>query len=398
MKLFGFLSEYNPLHTGHAFHLRESLEKSGADACVCILSGPFVQRGEPALTDPWVRAEAARAMGCDLVVLLPTVYSLQPAQWFARSAMALITRMGCTAVSFGSPVTDMEVLWTLSDLLEEEPPCFQEAFRNALSRGLSYPAARAQALEKILPAEQRPAGRAVLGNANSTLGLHYLQALRQESYAGEVFAVERKPGTASATALRRKLRRGESDWGDGLPEAVRPLFRAAFDKGLGPVFPESLGPALTYLLRLHPEAAGHLPDDGEGMGARLAKAARAASGWEGVLSAAKTRRYTRTRLQRAALHALLGLTLEENLRIRKTLPLYVYPLALSEKGRALLSDIKSAGRLHVVDRPAAFVPDTPEEASLWALEQRAFDLYAMLLPDQKASRAGSLFTRQALRM
>jgi len=76
----------------------------------------------------------------------------------------------------------------------------------------------------------------------------------------------------------------------------------------------------------------------------------------------------------------------------------VYPLALSEKGRALQSDIKSAGRLHVVDRPAAFVPDTPEEASLWALEQRAFDLFAMLLPDQKASRAGSLFTRQALRM
>ena len=112
MDFTGFVCEYNPFHTGHLAHLEFS--RSFGDATVAVMSGCFVQRGEPAVFDPWIRAGAAAASGCDLVLLLPAFYALQPAEWFARGAMALLARMGAKT---GTPSAD----WPVSSKRNRRP-------------------------------------------------------------------------------------------------------------------------------------------------------------------------------------------------------------------------------------------------------------------------------------
>ncbi len=383
MNFTGFVCEYNPFHRGHLDHLDFSRGTGGP--VLAVMSGCFVQRGEPAVYDPWIRAKAAVEAGCDLVLLLPAFYALQPAEWFARGAMSLLARSRAERVTFGSPVTDTDTLSSLARILEEEPPEYSSALGAALKEGLPWPAAAQKALLTVYP-DREASIRTVLGSANATLGLHYLRALEKEGWKGEIGILHRPETSVSATEIRAHLRNGGT-----LPEGLVPavMREAAADKR--PVLPDPLGPLFAYLCGT--KEAFRLPDDPEGLEARLRKAARSASSWEGILTEAKSKRHTRARLQRAVLHALLGVDADLCATLRAELPLFILPLAMNAKGAVLLSRIAEETDLPVVDRPAAFRPGTDALSALWDLESRAFDLYRLL----SGGPAGQLFTRQAYR-
>jgi len=384
MNFTGFVCEYNPFHAGHLAHL--DFSRGFGDATLAVMSGCFVQRGEPAVFDPWIRAEAAIASGCDLVILLPTFYALQPAEYFARGAMALLTRAGAGTVTFGSPITDREALFSLSRCLKDETPEFSAALSEALKEGVSYPAAVERAVRSVHEDLSDCAG-AVLGNANATLALHYLQALETENYKGAIEILHRPADSLSASFLRKRLRDGTS-----LPDDALPSPMAEATEHQTPVSIDILGPLFAYLCEN--KESFSLPDDGEGIESRLRKAARGNCGWDDLLTTAKAKRYTRTRLQRAVLHALLGLDASMSRRFRENLPLFVYPVAMNAKGRELLTQIRKETDLPVVDRPAAFRPVSPDVQALWDLEIRAFDLYRLLT----GGPAGQIFTRRPIRI
>ncbi len=258
MKVAGIIAEYNPFHSGHQYHIRRTKELTGCDFTVAVMSGDFVQRGAPALADKYVRAQMALSCGADLVLELPVLYACASAEFFAWGGVALLDALSLTDVlSFGAELDDARLFWQVSGLLAREGGAFSRRLQEGLREGLSFPAARAQALLAGLPrgeagelslggsaelppegnaglplggnAELPPEGsaglalenslpqiRALLSSPNNLLGLEYCKALhvlgspirplpvlRQgHAYHDSSLAPE---GFASASAIRRGL-------------------------------------------------------------------------------------------------------------------------------------------------------------------------------------------------
>ncbi len=258
MKVAGIIAEYNPFHSGHQYHIKRTKELTGCDFTVAVMSGDFVQRGAPALADKYVRAQMALSCGADLVLELPVLYACASAEFFAWGGVALLDALSLTDVlSFGAELDDARLFWQVSGLLAREGGAFSRRLQEGLREGLSFPAARAQALLAGLPrgeagelprggsaelppegnaglplggnAELPPEGsaglalenslpqiRALLSSPNNLLGLEYCKALhvlgspirplpvlRQgHAYHDSSLAPE---GFASASAIRRGL-------------------------------------------------------------------------------------------------------------------------------------------------------------------------------------------------
>ena len=368
METAGIVAEYNPFHRGHAWHIAETRRRLGGDApVVCVMSGHWVQRGECALADKWLRAALALDRGADLVVELPTPWAMASAESFARGAVSLLAATGVVDVlSFGSETGELAPLEEAAAALDA--PDYPERLRAALGRGLSFPAAR-----------QEAAGAACLSAPNNNLGVEYLRALKALGSTIHPLTVPRQGaghdgpaagGFASASELRRLLRAGRG------AEAA-PYLTAPWSGELADM--QHIERAVLSRLRTMGEGDwAALPDGGgaEGLPSRLAKAAREAVSLEDFYTRAKTRRYTHARLRRLALAAFLGLRAAE----RPAAPPYVRVLGLGGRGRALLRRMKDTCPLPVIVKPAqARELDGPARA-LFESEARYTDLYGLCFP------------------
>ena len=172
MKNIGIICEYNPFHNGHAKQLRTVHAQDGT--CVCLMSGNYVQRGEPAILDKWTRAKAAVLCGADLVLELPVTYALRSAEGFAAGGVEIFDRLGCIdGLSFGSELVDINSIMSTAEVLDSTE--FSEHLHDALAEGLSFPAARQQALAAL------GADTAALETPNSILAVEYCKALRRRN-------------------------------------------------------------------------------------------------------------------------------------------------------------------------------------------------------------------------
>ena len=147
MKILGLIVEYNPFHNGHLYHLQKSIEKTKATHTIAIMSGNFLQRGEPALFDKYTRAHAAVKNGVDLVIELPTMFACQSAEIFSHGAITTLNSLNCVdAICFGSEEGDVDILYTISKILVDEPEEFKISLKKYLSDGMLFPTARSLAL------------------------------------------------------------------------------------------------------------------------------------------------------------------------------------------------------------------------------------------------------------
>ena len=152
MNVIGFITEYNPFHNGHLYHLERSKELTGADFCVALMSGSFVQRGEPAVFDKYARAAMALRAGVDLVLELPVAFSTASAMEFASFGVALFTALGgVDCLCFGSECGSLDPLARAAGLMERETPEFKELLLEGLKQGMSYPTSRSRALCLLAP-------------------------------------------------------------------------------------------------------------------------------------------------------------------------------------------------------------------------------------------------------
>ncbi|MBQ4424953.1 MAG: nucleotidyltransferase family protein [Lachnospiraceae bacterium] len=381
MKTVGIIAEYNPFHSGHRYHMEEAVKKSGADAVVVIMSGDFVQRGEPAVLDKYQRAEAALSAGADLVLELPPSKATGGAELFARGAVQMAAACGCVdTLCFGAEEADLSRLQEAAGLWQRED--FEDALQAALRQGLAFPAAVAEAAARVCPA-----AAAVLDRPNNILAVEYLKAIRKQGSTVQPLVIPRiasdyrsdelpQEGFASAGALRKALRAGRlKEAASFLPEPLPE--DAAF------VWPDDLSAALsTRLLELAargPEALRAFADVSEELAARIAAQAPFALSFEELAGKVQTRAYSLARVRRALLHILLGLTEDDMQRpvqalkilgIRRTSPLP----GLLKKTAALPLVAKTA------DAPEALVKEYAAARALYV--QTAFFACGTRLKDE----------------
>jgi predicted nucleotidyltransferase len=389
MRTVGIVVEYNPFHNGHLYHLQQSKKITGADAVVAVMSGNFLQRGEPALVDKWARAEMALRAGCDLVLELPVAYSAQPAQWFAYGAVAVLDACGVVdALCFGSESGDLAALDAVAALLADEPEALARDMGALLRQGVPYPSAYTAAAGRILEARGMADLAFSLEQPNHTLGLHYLIALRQLRSRIVPHSIRREKSgynqtdvtdaaIASATALRLMIA-GSGSWdaiAPYVPSSTLEILRREAEAGRAPVDWESFArPLFHELLRLSPAELAGFAEVAEGLEFRIRRAACELDEWRvsALLDRLKTKRYTRTKLQRTLLRILLGHRKEQLTRERLAAGVeYIRVLGFTERGRQLLADMRKRASVPVVHSAAR------GEWAYLAMDARASAVYAL---------------------
>lgn len=358
MRVLGIIAEYNPFHNGHLYHLRESVRIIEPDFAVCVMSGNFTQRGEPAMADKWLRTAAAIENGIDLVIELPFVFACNNAEFFAAGAVDILNRLGCvTHLSFGSESGDLSSLTKAAECLSCEDDELKAGIKEFADHGLSFPKARYEAVKKY----KGDSVSEVLKSANNILAVEYLkQLLRTESKIEPVTVKRYGTGyhdkgsfedIASATAIRHKLKNS----GDKPQEAIFkevsefipvPTFQVLnhINKGVNVTFNDFYRLLVYRILTSEAEHLGTILSATEGLENRMKKAASESVDMESLIQAVLSKRYTNTRIQRLLTHTLIGLDKESFREIWENRINYARVLGFSKKGAALLKRIKKEER------------------------------------------------------
>jgi predicted nucleotidyltransferase len=357
-KIAGIVVEYNPFHNGHLYHLNQTKTITGCDLLIAVMSGNFVQRGEPALIDKWTRTKAALNAGADLIIELPFALTVQSASQFAKGAVTLLDLAGCTGLVFGSETNDIETLQIMADC-----PINVDAIKENLKQGYGYPKAVGMVQGSYAP--------------NDILGIAYLKALKEtsmkaiciqrtNSYHGEELDHE----IASATAIRKAILSG--------------LDVSNYTTMAQDLIPSSLiSYALYYpyirlkLLTTSKEELVDLFMMDEGMENHLVKMAMAYDDFESFITKAVSKRYTKARIQRTLAHLMVHTT---KLEMKQLTPLNtIRVLGFNDKGRAHLktlqeNEVKIASRFNQIP------------LSYRRLEHRSTLVYASVLPIAERNR------------
>lgn len=379
MKTYGVVAEFNPFHKGHEYLIKEG-RKDGAESIVCVMSGNFVQRGEPAVCSKWRRAEMALKCGADLVVELPVSWAVASAERFAYGAVSVLNSMGCMdKLLFGCENADAESLFSAASLcLSQE---YSEALKKYLSQGLSFPSAREKAVLSL--SDERTAE--ILKTPNNILAVEYCKALLRLNSSAEPFTVNRKGAEhdsedlseafASASAIRKMLGSDLETAANFMPEKAFELLEKAHEEGrLLKDFKNLDLPLIAMLRRAEIKELSSVPYVAEGLEYKIKQAAQRAASFGEIADLAKSKRYTHSRLRRILLLFYLGIYNED----LTDAPPYIRVLGFNSKGRELLAEMKKTASLPVIMRYNDIGKLSGQCKSVFDAESRSVDLYNTL--------------------
>jgi predicted nucleotidyltransferase len=345
----GVIAEYNPFHNGHIFHLNESKRVTSRSHAVAVMSGNFVQRGEPALCDKWQRTRMALTHGAGIVIELPVFYAAAGTEHFARAAVKLLNATGVVdCLCFGSECGDIGSIQAAAHILANEPLGFKETLRRNLAEGLSFPAARACALTRMM---DTTAGLLTL--PNNGLGIEYCKALFTLKAQIIPYTIVRAAPSGvfkSASTIRRELFNGQlQEASEALPaDAYELLCKLAANGEAASL--EGFGDMFQYVIRVLDETSlCEITDMTPALAARFRRYAGRHRVLHDLLSAVKSRCYTYTRLQRSVLHTVLGITrkLSEECAVDEG-PHYIRVLGFRRDSVSLLKELTKQAALPVV--------------------------------------------------
>ncbi|MBP1930744.1 nucleotidyltransferase [Ammoniphilus resinae] len=389
MNVVGLVVEYNPLHNGHLYHFQQAKKASGSDATVAVMSGNFLQRGEPAVVDKRARAEMALSIGIDLVIELPTAYCTQNAEMFAFGAISTLHSFGVVdCVCFGSESGDIHWIDLLAERLIDEPADFKKRLRGLLDKGLPYPRAYAAAASALVGVPPE-----LLEQPNNILGLNYVLALKRLGSRIQPVTIQRiKAGyhqedisdvsIASATAIRKRIfeQSDVQDIAPFVPNSTATIISREKNNDRFPVSWNQFFPFVLHsLLTKKPEELGQIHEMGEGIENRLQKFAMLYSSYDLFMENLKTKRYTWNRLQRLLLYLLLNLKKSEmqSFSLSEGVP-YIRVLGFNEKGKQLIKKAKEVCPLPIITK----IPRDPHP--MLALDIRATSVYELGLRGGRA--------------
>lgn len=339
MRILGIVAEYNPFHKGHLYHLKQAQALIKPDVTIVVMSGSFVQRGEVAIVDKWIRSQIAVECGVDLVVELPTVYALESADYFAKSSIELLHLLGVTDIIFGSETANMDQFIEIAKTIQTNSDSYNRLVKDAMQKGLRYPDACNQALSTLMNQEVK--------TPNDLLGLAYTKEVITNNYPIHLHAIKRTSHYhsetietfASATALRKALKENK-DVSNQLPGYIYYKDKALLDSN-------AFFPYLKYNILMNDQLANiHLVD--EGIENLLKETINKTQNINELISLLSSKRYTRSRIARMLAHILLNNSKEEVLQAMHFSQ--IRPLAFSQDGAIYLRQIKKSCPLPITTK------------------------------------------------
>ena len=419
MKIVGLITEYNPFHAGHLYHMQQARELTGADYCVVLMSGSFVQRGEPAIFDKYLRTKTALLAGADLVLEIPAAFSTASAHEFAAYGVALLSAIGVDAVVFGSECGQIEILKQAAYALNHESAEFQERLRKGLKAGLTYPQARAKALGETQAGGTRVENvedfhantdvsnshiwSSILNSPNNILGIEYLRAAEDLHSPMEFYTISREgsgyhedtladANFPSASAIRGIIRNSLSKDKDlldilasHLPAVTHPAYTGAV-----PVFVDDFSGLLNATV-LQMQATFSIADLSPELAARLTKPPYFPLSFEERIQALKTRQLTYTRVSRALLHLVFGMREEDISRWKdEGYALYARILGFRRQSSPLLSCLHKKSSIPLITKMA----DAAQSLAPSALALLEQEVYASHLYQTVRIKRGGVFQNE----
>lgn len=334
----GIVVEYNPFHNGHYYHYLKA--KEYGDVVIAVMSGDFVQRGEPAFINRWERTELALIQGVDIVVELPAFYSTQSAEIFSRGAIGILDKLNVENIVFGSECGDINILKKRVEL--EEGKIFKENMKNQLKKGFSYPNAYSNVL-KQMQIDQRL-------DSNDILGIEYLKAIKfwNSKITANIIKREKtgyyskniNDGITSATGIRESLKNGQ-DVKNVVPKEVYNRLKKIKNKN-GFTKLDEFYPFIRYRILTDKVSLKQIQDVETGFENRLYEAAIKNSDYNEFFETIKTKRYTTGRVQRVLIHILLDIKIIDTHEIKERIP-YIRVFGFTTNGQNYIKQLKSQG-------------------------------------------------------
>ncbi|MCK0470646.1 nucleotidyltransferase [Halalkalibacter sp. APA_J-10(15)] len=390
MQAVGIVVEYNPFHNGHLYQLTQAKKETEADIVIVVMSGTFLQRGEPALISKWSRTEMALANGADLVIELPYPFSAQKAEYFAHGAVQLLTELGVEFIHFGSEAGDILPFYELVDTIQKDFSTINSYVQEHMKLGLSYPRAFSNALTRL----NRPTAIS-LTEPNNILGYHYVKAITDQGSPIKATTTKRIQAhfheqsissnhIASATSIRKAINEGTplADIAHTMPAStVNLLTKYKKENKLLHTW-DLYYPFVQYkILSSSCEQLRDLYECEEGLEYRLKETIKFAPTYTDWIELLKTKRYTRTRLQRLVTHVLTNTTKEEMQTAHSEGLRHIQLLGFTTKGQQFLKQTRKQRNLPILTKRAKATGGIAE------LEERAAVIYAQPLLTHARYRA-----------
>ena len=385
----GIIAEYNPFHYGHEFLIRKAKELSGAEHVIVVMSGDFVQRGEPAVFSKFLRAKMAVSCGADAAIILPVMYSTGSAEYFARAGISILDKLGVPAVCFGSECGEMQPLYDIARALSVEPAKYQTILQSFLREGESFPSARVRALEVCADEMglkiQDPTE--VMSKPNNILAIEYLKAIIRSGSTMDAYTIRRMgkgyhetelsgQAFSSATGLRREVKEN-GDIGNYIPPVCMQIFgdHPVYSK---PLFLNDFSDLLEMAIHRSRDLTAYVDVNEE-----IANTIRNNSGvfhtfedWVAILT---SKTYPAGRARRCLIHILLDLTKEDLTywSLHGDTP-YAKVLAVNPEAANILATNEEDEDFRIITRNADEKKLSPEAAALRELDHRAYDLWRLV--------------------
>ena len=406
-KVLGIIAEYNPFHNGHLYQIQEAKKQIGADYVVAVMSGNFVERGNTSLVNKWVKAKMALLNEVDLVIELPTIYSISSAENFAEGAVKILDSLKVVnSICFGTETSDMAALNNIANVLYNEPKEYTTMLEHELSRGISFPKARESAMMMYLNDIKRYAN--IMSGSNNILAIEYLKALKKLKSNMNPVGIQRKKvyynderiidEFASSTAIRKLVAKDQfNEIRKVMPPRAYMLMLDEIKRGNYVIDLVKFEKEILYSLRkMTVEEIGNLQDVTEGLEHSIKKAANSCNNLMDLINMIKTKRYTQTRIQRILLYALLGITKKDIEESKKIIP-YVRVLGLNVKGKELISDVAAINKkLNIITSVKKFMDECNNKPLIRMLEKDIFATNVYTLGYEFESMANLDYTSKVI--
>lgn len=305
-RVLGIIAEYNPFHNGHLYHMQKSIEETNSDYVVAIISGNFVQRGNSSVINKWKKAEMALKSGVNLVIELPTIYSISSAENFAFGAIKILNELKIVkSVSFGTETSDMAALNNIANLVLQEPKEYQTFLQDELKKGVSFPKARETAVLNYFNDNRRYGN--IMSSPNNILAIEYLKSIKRLKSFMKPYLVKRErvfynddavvDDFASATAIRKLLARNQTgDLSKVLPKSSYEILMEELKKQNVVLDISMYEKEMIYNLRnMSLKQIQNIPDVSEGLENAIKNAANSCNNLAELLNMVKSKRYTRNK-------------------------------------------------------------------------------------------------------
>ncbi len=384
MKVCGFISEYNPYHNGHLYQFKESMKKTNANASIIVMSGDFVQRGEPAIISKYKRAEIAIDCGADLVIEIPSILATASAEHFAFGAVSILNATGIVDyLSFGSESGNIDDLDEIAELIYDESDIYKSTLKTYLKEGIGFAQARSKTIKYLYVINP-----SVLDKSNNILGIEYLKSLKRLDSdiipitikrIGDAYNDKKVTTIASATGIRELI--VKEHFSEISSHIQRSMYQTLQSEAENMIFFDDIYKYVRYkIITSTPEELKKYQDVTEGIENTLKKNIHFTSNFNELFSFMSRKRFTTTKLKRALLNIYLGNT-KELLELSKTTTPYIKVLAFNKTGTKLLKEMKHKNNdlAIIVNNKKGFKKLDPKSKKIFLNDMNASLLYNHLI-------------------